>query len=92
MKVPQIMLSFMILDKPYTHDIFLEQAFRHEIGVPHDFPKAWLRSKVRRRKEDEWVLRSEDVGGEFRRKKIGEVLSKKQVMMQENLKSSRADL
>lgn len=85
--------GILILDKPYTHDIFLEQAFRHEIGVPRDFyPKAWLRSKVRRRKEDEWVLRSEDVGGEFRRKKIGEVLSKKQVMMQENLKSSRADL
>jgi hypothetical protein len=85
--------GILILDKPYTHDVFLEQAFRHEIGVPRDFyPKAWLRSKVRSRKEDESVVRSEDVGGEFRRKKIGEVLTKKQVMMHENVKSSRADL
>jgi hypothetical protein len=83
--------GILILDKPYTHDLFLDQAFRHEIGVPEGFyPKEWLRSKIRR-KEDTLVSRS-DVGDEFRRKKPGEMLSKKQKMMQENLKSSRADL
>ena len=65
--------------------------FDTRLGYHTTFQKLGY-GQVRRRKEDEWVLRSEDVGGEFRRKKIGEVLSKKQVMMQENLKSSRADL
>ena len=81
----------MILDKPYSHDIFLEQAFRHEIGVPDGFyPNEWLRSKIRK-KEDTSLTRS-DVGDEFRRKKVGEMLSKKHKLIQENMKSSRSDL
>ncbi|KAL7484978.1 hypothetical protein ACHAW6_010580 [Cyclotella cf. meneghiniana] len=85
--------GILILDKPYSHDIFLDQAFRREIGVPENFfPQEWLRSKVRRRIDDELELARSDVGNEFRRKKIGEVVSKKQLLMQENLKSSRIDL
>mmetsp|Transcript_24650 Transcript_24650/g.37363 ORF Transcript_24650/g.37363 Transcript_24650/m.37363 type:complete len:604 (-) Transcript_24650:64-1875(-) len=68
--------GILIVDKAYTHDIFLEQAFRHEIGVPDDFfPREWLRSKVRRRAEQE-PTRS-DVGDEFRRKKTNVVISRK---------------
>ena len=54
------------------------------------YPKEWLRPKIRK-KEDTSLTRS-DVGDEFRRKKVGEVLSKKQKLMQENMKSSRSDL
>lgn len=83
--------GILILDRPYTHDMFLEQAFRHEIGVPDGFyPKEWMRSKIRR-KEDTSVSRS-DIGDEFRRRKVGEVLTKKQKMLEDNLKSSRSDL
>mmetsp|Transcript_16208 Transcript_16208/g.22956 ORF Transcript_16208/g.22956 Transcript_16208/m.22956 type:complete len:598 (+) Transcript_16208:37-1830(+) len=68
--------GILIVDKPYSHDIFLEQALRHEIGVPDDFyPREWLRSKVRRRTEQE-PTRS-DVGDEFRRKKTNVVVSRK---------------
>jgi hypothetical protein len=85
--------GILILDKMYTHDIFLEQAFRHEIGVPGDFfPKEWLRPKVRGRKENEVDVTRSEIGAEFRRKKVGEVISKKQKMIQENMKSSRGDL
>lgn len=81
--------GILILDKPYTHDTFLEQAFRHEVGVPDGFyPKEWMRSKIRRKQDT--VSRS-DIGDEFRRRKVGEVLTKKQKLM-ENLKSSRSDL
>ncbi|KAL7510286.1 hypothetical protein ACHAXN_007258 [Cyclotella atomus] len=83
--------GILILDKPYTHDMFLEQAFRHEISVPEGFyPKEWMRPKVRR-KEDTTVSRS-DIGDEFRKKKVGEVLTKKQKMVEDNIKSSRSDL
>jgi len=68
--------GILIVDKPYSHDIFLEQAFRHEIGVPDNFyPREWLRSKVRRRTEQE-PTRS-DIGDEFRRKKTDVVVSRK---------------
>ena len=69
--------GILIVDKPYSHDIFLDSAFRHEIGVPNDFyPREWLRSKVRSRKTEEEPTRSM-VGDEFRRKKIGEYASRK---------------
>eukprot|EP00956_Cyclotella_meneghiniana_P001290 scaffold1399_cov48-Cyclotella_meneghiniana.AAC.2 len=87
--------GILILDKPYTHDIFLEQGFRHEIGVPDGlYPKEWMRSKIRRKDDSSSSAprRRSDVGDEFRRKKVGEVLTKKQKMMQDNLKSSRSDL
>jgi hypothetical protein len=68
--------GILIVDKPYSHDIFLEQAFRHEIAVPDNFfPKEWMRSKVRRKTEEE--LTRSPIGDEFRRKKIGEVVSRK---------------
>ena len=68
--------GILIVDKPYSHDIFLEKAFRHAIGVPDDFyPKEWLRPKVRRRTEQE-PTRSL-VGDEFRRKKTDIVISRK---------------
>ena len=67
--------GILILDKPYTHDMFLDQAFRHEIGVPDGFyPKEWMRSKVRRVEQE--PTRS-DVGDEFRRKKTDVVYSRK---------------
>jgi len=35
-----------IVDAPYTSDLHLQGAFRHEIGMPDDFmPKAWLRDE-----------------------------------------------
>jgi hypothetical protein len=69
--------GILIVDKPYSHDIFLDQAFRHEIGVPDDFyPREWLRSKVRRRSEEEQPTRS-SIGDEFRRKKTNVVISRK---------------
>ena len=69
--------GILIVDKPYTHDMFLDQAFRHEIGVPDDFyPREWLRSKVRSRRTEEEPTRS-SIGDEFRRKKTDVVVSRK---------------
>ena len=34
--------AIKFVNKPYTNDIFLDDAFRHPIGIPDDiFPKAW---------------------------------------------------
>ncbi|KAL7574255.1 hypothetical protein ACA910_012510 [Epithemia clementina (nom. ined.)] len=35
-------IAFRFREKPYTSDMFLENAFRHDIGVPDEiFPDAW---------------------------------------------------
>lgn len=35
-------LAFYFFDKPHTTDMFLTNAFRHEIGIPDDlFPTGW---------------------------------------------------
>lgn len=69
--------GILIVDKPYTSDVFLEQAFRHEIGVPDGlYPQQWLRQKVRRR-PDKQQLAGANKGGEFKRKKKKEVMAKR---------------
>ena len=87
--------GILIVDKPHTTDIFLENAFRHEIGVPCQarfFPEQWLRQKIRRRSASSTV--SKDTGSEFKRKKVGEVVTKKMQLKEEIAKeaSARADL
>ena len=38
--------AFYFLDKPYSTDMFLKHAFRHEIGLPEDlFPEIWKNRK-----------------------------------------------
>jgi len=84
--------GILIVDKPYSTDMFLEQAFRHEIGVPDGFfPDKWFRQKVRRRST---ASSNDDSGNEFKRKKVGEVVSKKMQLKGEQLKaaSARGDL
>jgi hypothetical protein len=37
-----------IVDRPYTSDMFMAKAFRHEIGVPDGFyPEVWMKKKLR---------------------------------------------
>lgn len=82
--------GILLVDKAYSSDMFLEQAFRHEIGVPKDFfPRRWLRQKVRRRPSTSY-----DAGSEFKRKRIGEIVSKKMLLKEEKMKmeSARIDL
>jgi hypothetical protein len=56
--------AIRILDRPYTADMFLVSAFRHEIGVPDGFyPDTWMRKKLRRTK-----YQRVEVGDEFKRK------------------------
>eukprot|EP00977_Amphora_coffeiformis_P014474 scaffold4060_cov190-Amphora_coffeaeformis.AAC.8 len=39
--------ALMIADKPHRSDMFLENAFRHEIRIPDElFPEAWKNKKV----------------------------------------------
>lgn len=57
--------AIKILDRPYTADMFLPKAFRHEIGVPDGFyPETWMRKKLRRQPK---VADSDD-GARFKRK------------------------
>ena len=59
--------AIRILDRPYTSDVFLENAFRHEIGVPDGFfPDVWMQKKVRRRSQERG---SHENGDSFKRKK-----------------------
>ena len=38
--------AFVFVDRPYTSDMMLPNAFRHEIGIPDDiFPEAWRNKK-----------------------------------------------
>lgn len=54
-----------LLDKPYTPDLFLPWAFRHEIGVPEGFyPESWKRKKLRQRTS----IDAEGLGEEFKKK------------------------
>jgi hypothetical protein len=58
--------AIQILDRPYTADMFLPDAFRHAVGVPDGFyPESWMRKKLRRKAKS-----GIDAGGEsFKRKK-----------------------
>jgi SET domain len=39
--IPRMAIRFT--DRPYTSDMFLQEAFRHHIGIPDSlFPKAWM--------------------------------------------------
>ena len=86
--------GILIVDKPQSTDVFLEQAFRHEIGVPDNFyPATWLRQKVRRRSGTKNNLSTNELGHEFRRKKVGEIVSKKMQLKEEQMRASaRVDL
>ena len=60
--------AIRIVNKPYTTDVLLKVAFRHEIGVPADFyPEPWMKKKLRKSKAgyDSIILSV----GEFKRKK-----------------------
>lgn len=67
--VPQDAVRLM--NRPYTTDVLLRDAFRHEIGVPDGFyPPAWMRTNLRRggsnNRDD-----PETTGDEFKRKVNG---------------------
>jgi hypothetical protein len=58
--------AIRILDRPYTADMFLPKAFRHEIGVPDGFyPETWMKKKLRRQPN----TADGDGGARFKRKK-----------------------
>lgn len=83
----------LIVDKTYTTDMFLEHAFRHEIGVPDKdfYPKTWLRQKVRRRSAAA-ITTTTNAGHEFKRKVVGAIPSTKMKMKEELMESARSDL
>jgi hypothetical protein len=57
--------AIQILDRPYTADVFLPDAFRHAMGVPDGFyPESWMRKKLRRKAKSGTVPDSES----FKRK------------------------
>lgn len=58
--------AIRIIDRPYTSDIFMKNAFRHEIGVPEGFyPETWMKQKLRGKALDSlW----ESSGEEFKRR------------------------
>lgn len=42
-------------DKPYTSDVFLKQAFRHEMKIPDEiFPKSWMNFGDEQKKKANW--------------------------------------
>lgn len=42
-----------VVDKPFTTDMFLNSAFRHEIGVPENFyPEQWMKKKLRHKGQE----------------------------------------
>lgn len=58
--------AIRIVDRPYTADVFLPQAFRHEIIVPDGlYPDAWMRKNLRKPK----TSNVEQVGQEFIQKR-----------------------
>ena len=62
--------AIRVVDRPYTTDVFLLQAFRHEISVPQGmYPENWKRKKLRSRKSS----KSQIDGDEFKRRKSVEV-------------------
>jgi hypothetical protein len=53
-----------LLDREYTTDVFIEYAFRKEIGVPDGFfPDAWMKKKLRQRNASN---DDPDLGDEFK--------------------------
>ena len=41
--------AIIVVDRPYTTDVFLPSAFRHEIGMPEGmYPANWMRKKLRK--------------------------------------------
>ena len=63
--VPQS--AVRVVNRPYTTDVFLKKAFRHEIGVPDGFyPSTWMKQKLRRQPSTKG-----DNGDEFKTEKVG---------------------
>jgi hypothetical protein len=60
--------GIQMIDRPYTTDEFLPNAFRHELGVPEGFyPDTWMKNKVRRR-DTSSSLDNASAADEFKRK------------------------
>jgi hypothetical protein len=60
--------AIRIVDRAYTSDTFMRQAFRHEIGVPSGFyPEKWFKKKLRTQK-----IKGEqdEEGAMFKRKQV----------------------
>lgn len=58
--------AIRIIDRPYTSDTFMKNAFRHEIGVPQGFyPETWMKTKKLRGNSEDGVP---DIGEEFKRR------------------------
>ena len=58
--------AIRIIDRPYTSDLFMKNAFRHEIGVPESFyPETWMKKKLRGKTLDG---QGESSGEEFKRR------------------------
>lgn len=58
--------AIRLIDRPYTSDTFIENAFRHEMGVPEGFyPETWMKKKLRGDTNDDHV---EVIGEEFKRR------------------------
>lgn len=58
--------AIRIIDRPYTSDTFMKNAFRHEIGVPEGFyPETWMKKKkLRGNAQDD----TPETGVEFKRR------------------------
>lgn len=75
--------AILIVDRPLTTDTFLDQAFRHEVGVPSDlYPTAWLRKRVRRRSASDETSKSAKKKhyNEFKRRKKDDETKKTRLM------------
>jgi len=60
--------AIRLMNRPYTTDVLLKEAFRHEIGVPDGFfPPSWMRSKLRTGGSNQ-QQGPESTGDEFKRK------------------------
>ena len=58
--------AIRIIDRPYTADTFMKNAFRHEMGVPEGFyPETWMKKKLRGQAHED---SEDDDGHEFKRK------------------------
>ena len=69
--------AIRIVNKPFTTDVLLKNAFRHEIGVPTTgfYPDTWMKTKLRSRSPSTTASggvgeNGTNNGDEFKRKKV----------------------
>ena len=47
--------AIKVMEKPYTSDIFLKNAFRHEMKLPDEiFPKSWMNFSEEQKQKAKW--------------------------------------